>query len=114
MSKSVPNQVERYALIFKALSNPHRLRVFRLLASCCVPGTACPVEEAIRYTVGSLGEPLDIAPSTLSHHLKELNRAELVRMERRGKHVECWVDPAVLHELASFFRPDQAKGANRE
>jgi len=27
-------------------------------------------------------------------------------MERRGKHVECWVDPAVLDELALFFRPE--------
>ncbi len=105
MSNEERGQVERYALIFKALSNPHRLRVFRQLAGCCPPGTACPVEDAIRYTVGALGKPLEIAPSTLSHHLKELHRAELVRMERRGKHVECWVDPAVLDELALFFRP---------
>jgi ArsR family transcriptional regulator len=45
----------------------------------------------------------EIAPSTLSHHLKELNRAGLVQMQRRGKQVECWVEPATLEELAAFF-----------
>jgi len=105
MSNYEGGQIERYAVIFKALSNPHRLRVFRQLSACCPAGTACPVDDAIRHTVGALGKPLGIAPSTLSHHLKELNRAELVRMERRGKHVECWVDPVVLDELACFFRP---------
>ena len=106
MSKYTSGQLEQYAVIFKALSNPHRLRLFRRLAACCPPGTACSVDDAIRVTVGTLGEPLDIAPSTLSHHLKELHRANLVRMERRGKHVECWVNPAVLDELAYFFRPE--------
>jgi len=105
MSNYDQREMERHAGAFKALSNPHRLHVFRQLASCCAPGTSCPVDEAIRQTVGTLGEPLGIAPSTLSHHLKELHRAGLVRMARRGRHVECWVDPAVLEELATFFRP---------
>ncbi len=99
-------RVDHFAAIFKALSNPHRLQLFQQLAGCCPPGTACSVGEAVRCTVGTLAEPLDIAPSTLSHHLKELKQAGLVRMERRGKHVECWVDGAVLDELALFFKPE--------
>jgi len=62
------------------------------------------VLETLHFCVGDLGEGLDIAASTLSHHLKELNRAGLVRMERRGKHIECWLEPEVLGELARFFR----------
>ena len=89
--------------MFKALSNAHRLALFHRLMYCCAPGTACRVDEAVRYNVGELGEGLDIAPSTLSHHLKELKRAGLVQMERRGKNVECWVEPGVLAELAAFF-----------
>ena len=103
VSISKNEKIDRYAIIFKALSNPHRLRVFQRLASCCAPGTACTVDAAVRQTVGALGEPLAIAPSTVSHHLKELNRAGLVRMERLGKHVECSVEPAVLAELRQFF-----------
>lgn len=89
--------------MFKALANPHRLALFHRLASCCMPGTRCNQEEALRHNVGALGEGLEIAPSTLSHHLKELNRAGLVQMQRRGKHVECWVDPSTLDELAAFI-----------
>jgi len=89
--------------MFKALSNPHRLALFSRLMSCCVPGTKCSPEAAVRYCVGELGDGLDIAPSTLSHHLKELNRAGLVNMERRGKNIECWVEPDVLDTLAAFF-----------
>ena len=89
--------------MFKALSNAHRLALFRRLMNCCEPGTKCSPDEAVKYCVGDLGEGLDIAPSTLSHHLKELNRAGLVQMERRGKNVDCWVDPAVLNKLQAFF-----------
>ena len=90
--------------MFKALANPHRLALFRRLSTCCPPGTACPAEEAVRHSVGELGEGLEIAPSTLSHHLKELNRAGLVQMERHGKTVQCWVDASVLEELSDFFQ----------
>ncbi len=103
MSNNRIDDIDRYSAIFKALSNPHRLRVFRRLASCCAPGTACSVDTAVCQTVGALGEPLTIAPSTVSHHLKELHRAGLLRMERRGKRVECSVEPAVLAELRLFL-----------
>lgn len=97
------NNLEEYAEIFKALSNPHRLALLQRLMSCCAPGTKCGVDEAERYCVGTLGEGIDIAPSTLSHHLKELTRAGLVKTERRGKNVECWVDPELLVKLSKFF-----------
>ena len=90
--------------MFKALSNEHRLALFKRLMTCCAPGTKCSPEDAVRFCVGELGEGLDIAPSTLSHHLKELNRAGLVEMERRGKQVECWVEPATLRSLSEFFK----------
>ena len=89
--------------MFKALSNVNRLVLFQRLMSCCEPGTKCSPDEAVRFCVGELGEGLDIAPSTLSHHLKELNRAGLVQMERRGKLVECWVEPETLKTLSNFF-----------
>lgn len=89
---------------FKALSNPNRLELFERLMSCCAPGVRCDAEKAARFCVGELGEGLAIAPSTLSHHLKELNRAGLVQMERRGKNVDCWVEPEALRVLATFFQ----------
>lgn len=103
MSNYETNQQQ--AEMFKALSNPHRLALFNRLMTCCTPGTKCSPDEAVRFCVGELGEGLGIAPSTLSHHLKELNRAGLVHMERRGKNVECWLEPQALKNLSAFFSP---------
>lgn len=97
------NEVVQLSEMFKALGNPHRLALFHRLTSCCAPGTRCSTDEAVRYHVGELGQDLEIAPSTLSHHLKELNRAGLIQMARRGKQVECWVEPATLDYLTIFF-----------
>ncbi len=94
---------EALAEIFKALSNPHRLALFQRLTRCCPLGTKCKPEETERYCVGELGKGVKIAASTLSHHLKELHRAGLIEMQRNGKNVECWVDPATLNSLSHFF-----------
>jgi len=95
--------VQKRAVMFKALGNPHRLAIFQRLTTCCVPGTICEVEAAIHFTVGEIGEDLDIAPSTISHHLKELCNAGLIETRRNGKTVECWIEPKILEQLAGFF-----------
>ena len=97
------NNIERDAERFKALSNPNRLALFQRMTQCCAPGTICDIGQATQLSVGQLGEGLNIAPSTLSHHLKELNRAGLVQMERRGKQVVCWVESTTLQDLAALF-----------
>lgn len=101
--------LERLPVMFKALGNPSRLALFRRLSRCCRPGTCCEIEVAIRYTVGELGEGMAIAPSTLSHHIKELHSAGLIETERRGKQVLCWIDPEVLDHLADFFSPTRER-----
>ncbi len=103
MSNYKIENLERFAEIFKALSNPHRLRIYMRLATCCVPGTVCSVEAGNSAYVGELGKDLDIAPSTVSHHIKELRQAGLIRMRRQGQKIECWVDPEVYKDLADFF-----------
>jgi ArsR family transcriptional regulator len=103
MSKYKTFNAHNYADIFKALSNPNRLRILSQMARHCKPGTCCPPEEFEKCCVGDLGENLDIAPSTLSHHIKELNRAGLIQMERRGQHMDCWVNKEILEILQGFF-----------
>jgi len=95
--------LDGYADMFKALSNPHRLKIFMRLSSCCVPGTVFEAEAAATACVGDLGQNLGLSPSTVSHHIKELHRAGLIRMERRGQKTDCWVDPEVLSTLSQFF-----------
>lgn len=94
---------KRYAAIFKALSNPNRLKIFFGLATCCKPGTIGIYDPANTACVGDIGKDLDIVPSTVSHHIKELRQVGLIKTQRRGQTIECWVDPEILEELKYFF-----------
>lgn len=62
---------------FSALSDPARLRVLSILSSA-PEGEVC---------VCDLVEPLGKSQPTVSHHLRILSEAGLVRGERRGKWV---------------------------
>ena len=107
MSNNQDRNIEEFAEIFKALSNPNRLRIFLRLVSCCRPGTRTSIngnnESEGGAFVGELGQALGIGASTISHHIKELRQVGLIRMERRGQKMECWVDPETLAALQGFF-----------
>lgn len=105
MSKLSIIKAERYVEIFKALSNPHRLKIFMRLTSCGPEGIACCAADKAFECVGDLGNNLGIAPSTVSHHLKELYRAGLIKTRRQGQRIECRVDPEILSTLSGFFDP---------
>ena len=53
--------------------------------------------------VGDLGRELDVGKPTVSHHIKELRRVGIIRTERRGQNIACWVDPEIINELRAFF-----------
>jgi len=95
--------IERLAETFKALSNPHRLQIFMRLVSCCAPEGACTPERDMNTCAGEIGKDLGIAPSTVSHHLKELRVAGLICMERRGKMVDCRINLQSLRELSDVL-----------
>jgi ArsR family transcriptional regulator len=97
------NNIGQLAEMFKALSNPHRLKILQRLADCCPPGTRWDDNEQMGTCVGELGNGLGIAPSTLSHHIKELRQAGIIRSERRGQNIECMIDPEIIQALAQYF-----------
>lgn len=85
--------------MFKALSNPHRLKIFLGLVSCCSrlvseAGHSC-------MCVSEACEPVELAQSTLSHHLKELKHAGLIEMRREGRRIMCWVGPQALKDVSA-------------
>lgn len=110
MSNNKSLSLEALAAIFKALSNPNRLQIFIRLATCCKPGTVGVLDEKeTRRYVGQLGEELNIVKSTVSHHMKELRQVGLIRTQRQGQKIACWVDPDMLANLRrflDFFRAD--------
>src|SRR4030043_2185446 len=107
MSNNRDKNVEKYAEIFKALSNPNRLKIFLRLITCCRPGTIMSVNpencEEGCACVGELGQDLGIVSSTLSHHVKELRQAGLIRMKRNGQKIEYFIDPEAIAALKNFF-----------
>jgi ArsR family transcriptional regulator len=95
MSNYRYKNIETYAEMFKALSNPNRLKIFMRLISCCQPGTVASFNSTTGEEgcacVGELGQDLG------------LRRAGLIRVERRGQKMECWIDPETLTALRDFF-----------
>ena len=95
-------KIKEVAGAFKALSHPHRLAIFLRLAKCCEKH-GCAEDDCARFCMGELGRGLRIGQPTISHHLKELARAGLIRTRKCGQMTECWVTETTLDELARFF-----------
>ena len=103
MSKCETIESDQLVAIFKALANRHRLKIYNILTNCCTPGTDCATNEVFSCCVGDLDSQLDIAASTLSHHLKELNRSGLIHMKRDGKQVFCSVNAEMMKQIQNIF-----------
>lgn len=103
MSTYHPPELERLAEIFKALSSPHRLAIFLRLVTNCPPGKTCAYDEQIRECVGDVGKDLGIARTTVSHHVKELRRAGLLTVEKRGRKIECRLGDETVRDLIDLL-----------
>lgn len=76
-----------------ALAQESRLAVFRLLVQTGPDGLAA----------SKIGERLEIAPSSLSFHLKELTHAGLIASRQEGRFVIYSADIAAMHGLIDFL-----------
>jgi len=81
--------------VFFALSDGTRRSIIRELAK----GEA---------TVGQLVAPFDLAPATLSKHIRVLARAGLVEQRRDGRHLRTRLKPAPLWESAGWLNDMRA------
>ena len=86
-------QVHRYADAFAALGAEPRLRIVRLLLSAHPDG----------LVVNEIGQELDIAASTLSHHLDKLKNEGLVRVQRESTFLRYTANTQTLQELLGFL-----------
>jgi ArsR family transcriptional regulator, arsenate/arsenite/antimonite-responsive transcriptional repressor len=91
----VPVQLEETAVVkaLSALAQPQRLRAFRALVVAGEQG----------LTPGALSALLDIAPSGLSFHLKELTHSGLVSAEPRGRNLIYRAAYAQMNALLSYL-----------
>jgi ArsR family transcriptional regulator, arsenate/arsenite/antimonite-responsive transcriptional repressor len=83
---------EATAALFKALGDPTRVRIVNLMARSSEPVCVCELTPAI-----GLSQP------TVSHHLKKLAQAGLLRREQRGVWAFYSLDREGLERAASVL-----------
>ena len=93
VAKATPISSARRNAILKALADPRRFEVLERIASS---GCALSCSETLAS--------LPIAAATLSHHLKELETAGLIRVQREGKYHMLSLEPGVLEALAATLQ----------
>ena len=81
MNQMIPPSlsVEEIASTFAALGSEQRLGVLMTLVRAGPDG----------LTIGDLGARSGVSGSTLTHHMKILTAAKLVRQERKGRSIIC-------------------------
>lgn len=85
--------IEDAAAGLEALGNPTRLAIYRLLVRAGRDGLA----------VGQLQQRLQVAASTLSHHLKALVIVDLISQERMGTTLICRANYDIMQALTEFL-----------
>ncbi|MFE3224386.1 ArsR/SmtB family transcription factor [Nocardia sp. NPDC059228] len=81
------------AAVFKALSDPVRLRLLSVIAS----------HTGQEACVCDISDGFDVSQPTISHHLRVLREAGLLSSERRGSWVHYRIEPAALHQLSALL-----------
>ena len=93
------NKIEKLAEIFKALSDPTRLKLVKALNDCepgiCQGGSLC---------VNALATRLEVTQSAVSQHLRILRQAGLVRGAREGSFIHYSLDPIGLTKYKTALR----------
>lgn len=98
MSAKSSSHSERLAKAFKALSNPNRLRIYQQVKAARVSemtGSGCKLVDFINS--------MKVGAPTISHHIKELVNAGLIRVEKDGKFITCHLEEEMQQELRAFL-----------
>lgn len=85
---------------FAALAHGHRLAIFRALVEAGPSGLAA----------GEVARSVGITATSLSFHMKELDRAGLVRSWREGRYVRYAVHVEAMRRLLSFMTEECCGG----
>ena len=86
-------KIDDAAARLEALGNPTRLRIYRALVRAGDAGSS----------VGKLQGKLDLAGSTLSHHLKAMIAVGLVVQERQATTLICRANYEVMRGIVDFL-----------
>lgn len=84
-----------------ALAQTHRLALFRLLVQAGEEG----------MSAGAIAEALGVPNSSLSFHLTQLSKAELVHQERRHRSIIYRANYGSMNELVGYLMENCCAGA---
>jgi ArsR family transcriptional regulator, arsenate/arsenite/antimonite-responsive transcriptional repressor len=93
-------ELETAAWVFKALSDPARLKILAYLSKQ-EDGKCCGTEQGI--CACDLEKVTDLSQPTVSHHMKCLISANLVSGEKRGKWIFYRIDPKGFSFIQSWL-----------
>jgi len=85
--------------IFKALGDPTRLAIYERIRES---GGGSYSKDELSNSVSGIASRFNVSLSTVSHHIKELRNAGLIRCEKRGQTVYCSPDPEALEQVERF------------
>ena len=104
MARKDSTSAEQLAEAFRALSNANRLRIYQVIVEHCRRhGQADLAKVPAGCAFGDFMQRLNIGAPTVSHHVRELVEAGLIRVEKVGRRRYCHADPAMQEKLAQFF-----------
>lgn len=98
------DEIEGLAEIFKALSDPTRLRLVRLLSDQSVTMCQGTCDGQRFLCVNALAHKLGVTQSAVSQHLRILRQAGLVHGERRGSFMHYSIDKDGLGKYKNALR----------
>ena len=87
------NEAQATADLFKALADPHRVRIINLLVTAGEPVCVCDINEDV-----------ELSQPTISFHLKKLASAGLLRREQRGTWAYYSLDEEAMRTLSSVVQ----------
>lgn len=88
------------AKVFKALGDPTRLAIYELIRQS---GKGSYSEDELENSISWIASRFEVSLSTVSHHIKELRNAGLIRCEKRGQTVYCSADQEILEDVQRFL-----------
>jgi len=86
--KNAPMRDEAFVKVAKALADPTRLRMLR------------EIRAAGELTCSGVCRCFDLAQPTISHHIRTLEEAGLIRIRKEGPYHVLRVDEAALGDFA--------------
>jgi DNA-binding transcriptional ArsR family regulator len=96
----MPMDEKQIVAALAALAQEHRLRIFRLLVAHGPSG----------MPAGEIADRIGIGATNMSFHLKELDRAGLLRATRQGRFIRYAIHVDGMRELLTYLTEQCCQG----